>query len=53
MEICTWVKDKAINATPSETNPYRASREKLSLTAAGIRTDDCILSKFKRNRYPS
>ena len=40
MELCTWVEDKDINATPSETNPYRASREKLYLTAAGIRTHD-------------
>ena len=33
-------KDKDINTTPSKTNPYRASREKLYLTAAGIRTCD-------------
>ena len=29
MELYIWVKDKDINATLSETNPYRASREKL------------------------
>ena len=38
MKLCTWVKDKDINATPSETNPNQARREKLYLTAAGIRT---------------
>ena len=31
---------KDINATPSETNPYRASREEVYLTVAGIRTRD-------------
>ena len=44
MELCAWVKDKDINATPNETNAYWASREKLHLTAAGIRTHDLRFS---------
>ena len=40
VELFTWVKDMDTNATPSETNPYLASRVKLYLTAAGIRTRD-------------
>ena len=42
LELAT--KDKDINAIPSETNPYRASREKLYLTVAGIRTRDLRFS---------
>ena len=36
MKLCTWVKDKDINATPSELNPYWAGREKLYLIVAEI-----------------
>ena len=32
--------EKDINVTPSEKNPHRASREKLYLTTAGIRTSN-------------
>ena len=42
MRLTTWVsrhKDILI-LLPSESNPYRVSREKLYLTAAGIRTQD-------------